>query len=147
MMFSRFPCGGGWWDSVKDFFRGGDDDDGGGSGGGGGCFLTTAVVERRGEADDGPTLTALRQFRDEVMANDPKLRPFIAEYYAMAPAIVAAIPADDPEWDWIESQIDLCVQLIEAGDTALTFTIYRAMVERLQKRWMPISQQVNLEEV
>ena len=44
-------------------------DSGGGDGGGdgGGCFLTTAVVERRGEADDGPTLTVLRRFRDGYM--------------------------------------------------------------------------------
>ncbi|WP_299749914.1 CFI-box-CTERM domain-containing protein [uncultured Tateyamaria sp.] len=111
----------------------------GGEGDGGGCFLTTAIVERRGEADNGPTLTVLRSFRDEVMANDPKLHPFIAEYYAMAPAIVAAIPADDPEWDWIESQIDLCVQLIEIGDTEQTFATYKAMVERLQSRWLPVA--------
>ncbi|MDX8355408.1 hypothetical protein [Cognatiyoonia sp. IB215182] len=110
----------------------------GGGGGGGDCFLTTAIVERRGEADDGPTLTALRNFRDNVMANDPKLHPFIAEYYAIAPAIVAAIPADDPEWDWIESQIDLCVQLIEIGDAEQTFATYKAMVERLQSRWIPV---------
>ena len=43
---------------------------GGGDGGGGdgGCFLTAAVVELRGEADGGPTLSALRAFRDGYMA-------------------------------------------------------------------------------
>jgi hypothetical protein len=141
----RSSSGGGFWSGVKNFFTGGGSSGDGGSsssgGGGGGCFLTTAVVERRGEADDGPTLTALRSFRDEVMANDPELRPFIAEYYALAPAIVAAIPTDDPEWAWIESQIELCVELIEAGDTAQTFKTYQAMVLRLQKRWLSPTQQ------
>ncbi|MFG5380008.1 hypothetical protein [Yoonia sp. R2-816] len=128
--------------AVKEAFNGGNQGGSGGGGdggGGGGCFLTTAIVERRGEADNGPTLTALRNFRDDVMANDPKLHPFIAEYYAMAPAIVAAIPADDPEWDWIESQIDLCVRLIAIGDTEQTFATYKAMVERLQSRWIPVT--------
>ena len=39
--------------------------------GGGGCFLTTAVVRRRGESEDGPTLTALRAFRDTYMQETP----------------------------------------------------------------------------
>ena len=44
---------------------------GGDGGGGGGCFLTEAVVGQRGmEADDGPTLTALRAFRDGYMQGE-----------------------------------------------------------------------------
>ena len=68
---------------------GGDSD----AGDGGACFLTTAIVERRGiEADGGPTLTALRRFRDGYMMKTPKRRALVAEYYELAPRIVAAIP-------------------------------------------------------
>lgn len=133
------------WDRTREDCRGAcngpkgdkeqDDDDDGGSGGGG-CFLTTAIVERRGEADNGPTLTTLRWFRDEIMAKDPTYAPFIAQYYAIAPEIVAAIPRDHSDWDWIERQVDLCVDLIAAGDMETTFETYRAMVDRLAPRWI-----------
>ena len=64
----------------------------GGGGGGSGCFLTTAIVEWRGiEADGGPTLTALRRFRDGYMMKTPKRRALVAEYYEIAPRIAAAI--------------------------------------------------------
>ena len=85
--------------SVGDF-GGGDGEDGDD---GGDCFLTTAVVERRGvEADDGPTLTALRGFRDGYMMQTPKRRALVAEYYEIAPRIAAAIPTRAPglELDW-----------------------------------------------
>ena len=54
---------------------------GNGGGDGGGCFLTAAVAERRGEADDGPTLTALRAFRDGYMMQTPERRALVEEYY------------------------------------------------------------------
>jgi hypothetical protein len=53
------------------------------------CFFTTMVARVRGEADDGPTLTALRAFRDGPLAGHPD----VATYYAIAPAIVASIEA------------------------------------------------------
>ena len=69
---------------------GGGGGDGGGDGGG--CFLTTAIVELRGEPDGGPTLTALRAFRDGYMTRTAERRALVAEYYDIAPMIVAAIP-------------------------------------------------------
>ena len=111
---------------------------GGGDGGGGrgGCFLTTAIVEQRGEADDGPTLTTLRAFRDGYMAQRPDGPALVAEYYDVAPRIVAAIPADDPAWRWIGTQVDLAVARIEAGDQSSAFAIYTAMVQRLKADWL-----------
>ena len=110
---------------------------GAGTGGGGGCFLTEAVAERRGEADDGPTLTILRAFRDGYMARTAERRALVEEYYAIAPAIAAAIPADHAEWNWIAARIDSAVAAIAAGDENEAFRIYVAMVRRLQERWMP----------
>ena len=123
---------------IIDFFSGGsddDDDDGGGGGGGDddGCFLTTAVVERRGEEDNGPTLTKLRNFRDTYMANMPDI---IEEYYIVAPKIVASIPKEHNDWDWIGRQVDLSVSHIDKGDLDSAFQTYKAMVERLKNEWL-----------
>lgn len=114
----------------------GDDGDGNGGDGDGGCFLTTAVVERRGEADDGPTLTTLREFRDCYMLTDPERVAMVAEYYAAAPKIVAAIPADHPEWDWIEERIDASVAAIQAGNDSEAFATYVEAMRRLNDRWL-----------
>ena len=109
---------------------------GGGDGGGGACFLTTAVTERRGEADGGPTLTALRAFRDGYMTRTAERRALVAEYYAMAPGIAAAIPAEHADWDWIAGRVDAAVAAIAAGADDEAFGIYVAMVRRLEERWM-----------
>ena len=109
--------------------------DGGGAGDGGGCFLTTAVVERRGEADDGPTLTALRTFRDGYMMDTAERRALVAEYYAVAPAIVAAIPAQDPAWDWIAGMVDRAADAIGRGADDAAFALYVDLVNRLKKDW------------
>ena len=108
----------------------------GGDDGGDDCFLTTAVVERRGvEADDGPTLTALRAFRDGYMMQTPKRRALVAEYYEIAPCIAAAIPKWHPDWDWIGARIDAAIAAISAGDEDAAFATYTAMVRRLSPRW------------
>ena len=54
--------------TPDDFRDDGYDEPGGG--GGGWCFLTTAVVELRGEADNGPTLTTLRNFPRRLAGRD-----------------------------------------------------------------------------
>ena len=116
---------------------GADEDSCGGDGGGdGGCFLTTAIVERRGiEADGGPTLTALRRFRDGYMMKTPIRRALVAEYYELAPRIVAAIPQGHSDWDWIGGRIDAAIAAIAAGDEDGAFGIYAAMVRRLAASW------------
>ena len=98
--------------------------------------LTTAIVERRGiEADGGPTLTALRRFRDGYMMKTPKRRALVAEYYEIAPRIAAAIPQGHSDWDWIGGRIDAAIAAIAAGDEDGAFGIYAAMVRRLATRW------------
>ena len=112
---------------------------GGGSGGGdgGGCFLTDAVVGHRGmEADDGPTLTALRAFRDGYMQGSPERRDLVGRYYEIAPRIVAAIPSGHADWAWIGERVDEAVAAIGAGADDRAFAIYVGMVERLSERWL-----------
>ena len=99
----------------------------------GGCFLTTAIVDRRGEADDGPTLTKLRNFRDTYLVNVPNE---VEEYYNVAPKIVEAIPLDHEEWDWVGSQIDKSVEFIDEGSLDDAYKTYKAMVNKLKKDWL-----------
>ena len=113
----------------------GGSDGGGSSGGDGGCFLTTAVTERRGEADDGPTLTLLREFRDGYMTRTPERRALVEEYYAIAPKLVAAIPADHTEWERITRAVDAATDAIAGGAEDEAFAIYVQLVRRLKEDW------------
>ena len=109
----------------------------GNGGGNGGCFLTEAVVGAQGiEADDGPTLTTLRAFRDRYMQETPERRALVARYYEIAPRIVAAIPREHEDWTWIGAQVDEAVAAIRAGENDRAFAIYVAMVRRLEARWL-----------
>ena len=110
---------------------------GAGSGGsGGGCFLTEAVVGRSAEADDGPTLTALRAFRDGYMQARPERRALVARYYEIAPRIVAAIPDDHADWAWIGERVDEAVTAIGAGHDDRAFAVYVDMVRHLEECWL-----------
>ena len=122
--------GGSWqdWDNSS------SNDDSGGGDSGGGCFLTTAIVERRGEADDGKTLTKLRSFRDTFMGG--KESDELKEYYTIAPLIVEAIPNDHSDWDWIEKQIDLAIVEIDNNQHHNAYNIYKSMVLRLKEEWL-----------
>lgn len=113
-----------------------DDDDGGNNNNGGGCFLTTAVVERRGEADDGPTLTLLRSFRDGWLTKHPEGGQLIKDYYRLAPELVATIPETHAEWDRIATEVDAAVQAICKERLEEAYRIYRSMVERLVRTWL-----------
>lgn len=107
-----------------------------GDGGNGGCYFTTAVVELRGdEPDDGPTLTALREFRDTYMMETPLRRAMVRAYYAIAPLVVRDLPADDPSWKPMGAHIDRSVALIRDGDVKGAFRAYVAGSARLMLRW------------
>ena len=55
------------------------------------CFITTATVNYMGEADNGQTLTALRNFRDTVMNKTANGRKQLDWYYENAPEIVKSL--------------------------------------------------------
>ena len=110
---------------------------GAGGGDGGGCFLTEAVVVARGiETDDGPTLTALRAFRDGYMQETADRRALVERYYEIAPRIVAAIPGGHEDWAWIGERVDVAVAAIDAGDRDMAFGIYVDMVRHLEWLWL-----------
>ncbi len=98
-----------------------------------GCFLTTAIVEHRGEADDGPTLTKLRNFRDTYLSDYPEE---VKKYYQVAPKIVAAIPKDNPTWDWVGKQIDSAIEHIDNNMLDKAHQTYKSMVLELETNWL-----------
>lgn len=55
------------------------------------CFITTATCAAEGQADDCAELTAFRAFRDGWLRQRPDGPERIAEYYAVAPSIVAGV--------------------------------------------------------
>jgi len=60
----------------------------------GGCFLTTACCDEIGLSDDCFELVTLRKFRDLHMASDSTHALRLADYAALAPKVLAALPAD-----------------------------------------------------
>jgi len=98
----------------------------------GGCFITTAIVEKKGEADDGETLTKLRKFRDEYMVDKPEE---VQEYYDIAPKIIEAIN-DDKEWKWIEDQIQKAIAYIDEEKQDDAYATYKNMVSTLKEKWL-----------
>ena len=98
----------------------------------GGCFITTAVVEKKGEADDGETLTKLRKFRDEYMADKQEE---VQEYYDIAPKIIKAID-NDKEWNWIENQIQKAIEYIDEEKQDDAYAVYKNMVSTLKEKWL-----------
>lgn len=95
---------------------------------GGGCFITTATCEVTGEGDDGPTLTALRLFRDRYMLGTPARRRLVALYYQEAPKMVAQIDAHPQRRELLETLAHVYIraarEAIEAGEDAKAFVIY-----------------------
>lgn len=101
-------------------------------GSGGGCFITTAICDAEGKADDCDELQTLRKFRDEVMLKDERLAPLVAEYYEIAPRIVAAINKGSAPKDvflMLRMQyLDNAIAAVKAGDIDVAVGEYIQMV-------------------
>lgn len=93
-----------------------------------GCYITTAACEAMGEADDGPTLTALRSFRDRFMTQSEGRRRLVAAYYEKAPALVARIKARADWREYLESIFRIYIvparNCIERGNDDGAFLLY-----------------------
>ncbi len=102
-----------------------------------GCFITTAVCENFGKPDDCFELTAFRNFRDGWLTVQPDGKNLIAEYYAVAPRIVANINrAANPEkiYETIrEKYLEPCLNFIMRGDNLSCKNKYVEMVTELKK--------------
>ncbi|MBN8999175.1 MAG: hypothetical protein J0H54_07210 [Rhizobiales bacterium] len=102
-----------------------------------GCYFTTAACDVAGLDDDCFELAMLRRFRDGTLAATAAGRIEIAQYYAEAPAIVAAIAArDDAGRRFLRLYAFLvlpCAILIRFGFPALAHRLYRRSFLRLAR--------------
>lgn len=89
-----------------------------------------------GEPDDGPTLSLSRTFRDRWMLASPQGRTLVAEYYAIAPHIVHAIPYGHSDWNAIAREIDYCAGAIKGGEPERAQALYVDMVRRATLHWL-----------
>lgn len=103
------------------------------------CFITTAVCGSFGKPDDCFELTAFRKFRDDWLNAQPDGKALIAEYYAIAPRIVANINrlADAKEiykhiW---QKYLAPCLNFIERGDNDSCKSKYVEIVCELKKQY------------
>lgn len=101
------------------------------------CFITTAVCDSFGKPDDCFELTAFRKFRDGWLIAQPDGKSLIAEYYSIAPQIVAKINrlADAKEiyktlWD---KYLEPCLKFIERGENLSCKNKYVQMIRELKK--------------
>ncbi len=101
-----------------------------------GCFLTSACMEAKGLPDDCHELTILRRFRDGYLKSQPCGDIEIAEYYRVAPQIVACIRSEkntEEIFEEIYSQLVCpCVSLIEREDNAGAHDLYRSYIQKLR---------------
>lgn len=101
------------------------------------CFVTTAVCDSFGKADDCYELTAFRKFRDGWLSVQPDGKSLIAEYYAIAPRIVANInrltdAAQIYKSIW-QKYLEPCLRFIERGDNLSCKNKYIDMIRELKK--------------
>lgn len=106
----------------------------------GSCFITTAVCESLGKSDDCYELTTFRKFRDEWLVNQPNGKNLIAEYYAIAPAIVSKINllSDSAQVykNLLQSYLKPCLVFIERGDNQACKQLYTEMVTYLKGNYL-----------
>ena len=105
-----------------------------------GCFITTAVCENFGKDDDCYELTAFRNFRDGWLTAQPDGKALIAEYYAIAPAIVDRInrlPDAAQIYETLRTKyLAPCLNFIERGDNTACKRLYVEMVTSLKKKFL-----------
>lgn len=105
----------------------------------GGCFLTTMTCLILGEPDDGPTLTTLRGFRENVLRKEMRFAPILEEYEVLGPRIAERLWSD-PDREraaasLMAEHLTPVLEAVRAGQTETAVERYRAMVRMLQQRY------------
>lgn len=101
------------------------------------CYITTATMAATGNSDDNSyELTTMRKFRDEFMKATPAGKELVANYYEVAPKVVAKLSnrPDAKEFyaDIYNSYLAPAIAAIEAGDNYKALSIYRAMSQHAE---------------
>ncbi|MBN2095126.1 MAG: hypothetical protein JW727_03705 [Candidatus Aenigmarchaeota archaeon] len=104
------------------------------------CYLTTACVGVMGLDDNGRDLSALRTFRDDVLANTPEGRMLLAHYEEVAPRIVEAVnkrPNAKRIWEGeVYPQIAATTSLLLSGLPSEAIATYQNMTLGLEKKYL-----------
>ena len=104
------------------------------------CFITTAVCGSFGKADDCFEFTTLRKFRDTWLTAQPDGKSLIAEYYDIAPRIVANINrlanAKEIYKNIWQNYLEPCLKFIERGENLACRNKYVEMVRDLKQRYL-----------
>lgn len=104
------------------------------------CFITTAVCSAEGKPDDCAELAAFRRFRDGYLSACPDGKDLIAEYYDIAPAIVAVIDycCDAPAvyTHLRQTYLAQCYDALLAGKNEECKACYSDMVQTLKLRYL-----------
>jgi len=105
-----------------------------------GCFITTAVCDTFGKSDDCYELTTFRKFRDEWLTVQPDGKFLIAEYYEIAPRIVANInrlsEAKKIYKNIWKQYLVPCLNFINCGDNFSCKQKYIDMVHDLKRLYL-----------
>jgi len=116
-----------------------------------GCFLTETCCAEVGLPDDCFELTALRRYRDRVLAERPGGTAEISLYYALAPVIVRALRHEQSHFDLLRlyfTHILPCATLAACGLNGAAHRRYVDMMvrlcERLAPAYLPLVRQVSL---
>lgn len=115
------------------------------------CFLTEACCAEVGLADDCFELTALRRYRDRVLARRPSGAAEIGLYYALAPVLLRALGHEPRKRDLLRlyfTHILPCAVFAACGLNGTAHRRYVAMMvrlcERLAPAYLPLVRQVLL---
>ena len=105
------------------------------------CILTTACIRARGLPDNCLELTTIRAFRDDYLKREPTGQAIVADYYATAPHIVAAINQDPlgplVYADLYDRLVVRAVELIQAGHHQEALTYGLGIYGELKQRYLP----------
>jgi hypothetical protein len=104
------------------------------------CFLTTACCAEVGLADDCFELTALRRYRDRVLAVSPGGAAEIELYYALAPVLLSGLQRKPSKRDLLRlyyTHILPCALLAMCGLNGAAHRRYVDMMVRLCGRLAP----------
>jgi hypothetical protein len=106
----------------------------------GACFITTAACEVLGLDDDCFELTALRRYRDQVLAKRTGGEKEIARYYDLAPLILARLPREIKRARLLSLYWRIILPAALAahlGLDSLAYRFYRRMVDGLLRELCP----------
>lgn len=101
------------------------------------CFITTATCLTLGKPDDCEELATMRMFRDQWLQHQPEGPALIAEYYEVAPKIVASIDRKSDRLllykEIYRSYIVPCVTSAKSKNFLRCKKIYIKMVDMLKE--------------